>query len=159
MKIKAAIYAGSFDPFTNGHFDMVKEAASLFDHVIVLCAKNKGKEPVFPRIGMACAIDETLKKSGIHNTSVVLSQTLTADVCSQLGVEYLIRGLRSTTDFLYEEEIAKFNQRVNPKLKTIYLRAVDDTVSSSMVRELLSYGKDVSAYVPPEVLKVINHKS
>lgn len=150
-----AVYAGSFDPFTNGHLEVVREAATLFDQLIVVCAANQKKTPVFSREEMAKAIDDCLIQNGIYNSVVVISDKLTADVCTEFQAKYLIRGLRNTTDFLYEEEIAKFNQKFNPDLRTIYLRAVDDALSSSMVRELLLYGKDISKYVPKEILVII----
>lgn len=150
-----AVYAGSFDPFTNGHLHIVREAAALFEQLIVVCAKNEKKRPVFPRDDMADAIYECLLEDGISNAVVVVSDKLTAYVCAEFQAEYLVRGLRNVTDFLYEEEIAKFNQRVNPGLRTIYLRAVDDALSSSMVKELLSHDEDVSGYVPQSVLGVI----
>ena len=150
-----AVYAGSFDPFTNGHLYIAREAAALFEQIIVVCAINQKKLPVFPRNEMADAISDCLVQNGVYNAVVVVSDKLTADVCAEFQAKYLVRGLRNTTDFLYEEEIAKFNQRFNPGLRTIYLRAVDDALSSSMVRELFSYGKNVSEYVPQSVLEIL----
>lgn len=88
----------------------------------------------------------------MHITS---SDALTADVCDKFGAEYLVRGLRNTSDYLYEEEIARFNQEINPGLKTIYFRAVDEAISSTMVKELFSRGKDVSEYVPAEIAAIL----
>lgn len=150
-----AVYAGSFDPFTNGHLGIVREAAALFEQLIVVCAINRKKTPVFCRSEMADAISDCLIQNGINNVIVTVSDKLTADVCAEFQAKYLVRGLRNTTDFLYEEEIAKFNQRFNPDLRTIYLRAMDEVLSSSMVRELFSFGKDISEYVPQSVLNVI----
>lgn len=154
-----AVYAGSFDPFTIGHLDIIREASTLFEQLIVVCAANQKKTPIFSREEMAKAIADCLVQNGIYNSVVVISNKLTVDVCAEFQAKYLVRGLRNTTDFLYEEEIAKFNQKFNPDLLTIYLRAVDDALSSSMVRELLSYGKDVSKYVPREILTVIQKES
>ena len=80
---------------------------------------------------------------------------LIAEFAKTLEVKYLVRGIRNTNDFMYEEEIAKFNSKINQSLSTIYLRAKDDAVSSSMVRELLLHDKDVSDLVPEDVLKII----
>lgn len=150
-----AVYAGSFDPFTNGHLYIIREAATLFEQLIVVCAVNQKKTLVFPRKEMAEAIAECLVQNGVYNADVIISDKLTTDICTEYDVKYLVRGIRNTTDFLYEEEIAKFNQKFNPNLRTIYLRAMDEELSSSMVRELLSYSKDISKYVPQEVLAVI----
>lgn len=150
-----AIYAGSFDPFTNGHLDIVKEASRIFDHVIVVCAVNSKKTPRFKRDEMRYAIDDCLRRHDLTNTHVIVSHQLISDIAAKHGAEYLVRGLRNTMDFMYEEEIAKLNHRINPELRTIYIRAVDETLSSSAVKELLDYGKDVSELVPKEVLAVM----
>lgn len=150
-----AVYAGSFDPFTNGHLEIVREAAKLFDAVLILCAVNPKKSPAFSRRGMVVAIDRCLRAQGLSNASVISSDALTADVCAKYGAEYLVRGLRNTGDYLYEEEIARFNQKINPGLKTIYFRAVDAAISSTMVKELFSRGKDVSEYVPMEIAAIL----
>lgn len=150
-----AVYAGSFDPFTNGHLEIVREAAKLFDAVLILCAVNPKKSPTFSRRGMVVAIDRCLRAQGLSNVRVISSDALTADVCARYGAEYLVRGLRNTGDYLYEEEIARFNQKINPGLKTIYFRAVDTAISSTMVKELFSRGKDVSEYVPIEIAAIL----
>lgn len=150
-----AVYAGGFDPFTNGHLEIVWEAAKLFDAVLILCAVNPKKSPTFSRRGMVVAIDRCLRAQGLSNARVISSDALTADVCAKYGAEYLVRGLRNTSDYLYEEEIARFNQKINPGLKTIYFRAVDTAISSTMVKELFSRGKDVSEYVPMEIAAIL----
>lgn len=150
-----AIYAGSFDPFTYGHLHIIKEASYIFDHVIVACAVNSKKKPRFNREKMCYAIDDCLRRYAITNTSVIISHDLISEIAIKHDAHYLVRGLRNTMDFMYEDEIAKFNHRINPSLRTIYIRAVDETLSSSAVRELLDYGKDVSELVPEEVLAVI----
>lgn len=147
-----AIYAGSFDPFTYGHLYIAQEAAKIFDSLVIVCAVNRSKTPRFDRVKMRDAIDRCLRKCGFFNVEVITSSGLTADVAAQHDAQYLIRGLRNTMDFMYEEEIAKFNSSINPALKTIYIRAKDDVISSSVVKELLDHGKNVSAFVPNEVL-------
>lgn len=153
-----AIYAGSFDPFTNGHLDIVREATRIFDFVIIVCAVNSKKAPRFNRDEMCYAITECLRRHEIFNAKVMVSDQLISEIATKHDAEYLVRGLRNTMDFMYEEEIAKFNHRINPELRTIYIRAVDETLSSSAVKELLAYGRDISELVPKEVLAVIIHE-
>lgn len=150
-----AIYAGSFDPFTNGHLGIVKEAAYIFDHVTVVCAVNPKKTRRFNRAEMRKAMKACLWNNKIYNANVIVSDELVSDIAIQYSAKYLIRGLRNTMDFMYEEEIAKFNSRINNKLRTIYIRAIDETLSSSAVKELLDRGKDVSGLIPEEILDAI----
>ena len=79
---------------------------------------------------------------------------MVADYCLKKDICYLVRGLRNTSDYLYEENIAKINNEINPNLRTIYFRADNDVISSSMIRELNEYGKDISNFVPEEIYKV-----
>lgn len=150
---KKALYAGSFDPFTNGHLDIAKEASELFDEVYICVAHNPNKKRTTDEYAMTDAIRATLKENGISNAYVLVIDGLVADFCMKNNIEYLVRGLRNTSDYMYEENIAKINAEVNPNLKTVYFRAKNDVISSSMVRELYNYGKDVRAYLPKEILK------
>ena len=152
---KAALYAGSFDPFTNGHLSIVKEACEIFDMVYICIANNSEKRRHIPVEKMKEAIEKALEEQGLIYTNVIICDKLIADVCSEYGVKYLIRGIRNTSDYLYEENIAKINKEINPELKTIYLRSENETISSSMVRELLKYGKPVEKYVPSSVLELL----
>lgn len=146
---KLALYAGSFDPFTNGHLDVLKEACDIFDKVYLCIADNSAKKRQTTSVRMKFRIEDTLKEIGISNCEVIISKDkMIADVCKELNVKYLIRGLRNTSDYLYEENIAKINKELNSELKTIYIRGENDCISSSMVRELLLYHKDISKYVP-----------
>ena len=152
-----AVYAGSFDPFTNGHLQIVKEAAYLFDTVIVVIANNASKVRKYDLEQMRIAIRECLKNNNLHNCLVVVHDGLIADYCAEHHAKHLIRGLRNTSDYMYEENIAKINKEINPDLKTIYFRAENETISSSMVRELMKYGKDISQYVPEEILTILKN--
>lgn len=150
-----AVYAGSFDPFTSGHMRVVKEATLFFDTVYIVMAVNAKKKTVYDRDKMMNAIVKAVEEEGLSNKVVVMqSDGLTVDVCDEVGATYIVRGLRNTTDYMYEEEISKFNAKVNPKVKTIYFRAEarDETLSSSVVRELFSRNKDISEYVPQSVI-------
>jgi pantetheine-phosphate adenylyltransferase len=155
MKIKKALYAGSFDPFTNGHLSIVEKAAELFDEVIVGIAYNSDKKRCTDILNMIDAISDQLEDLSLDNVIVICIEGLIADYCEKQGVDYLIRGLRDTSDYLYEENIAKINNEINPNHTTIYFRADNDVISSSMVRELWRYGKSVSQYVPKEINKLL----
>lgn len=154
MKVRKALYAGSFDPFTNGHLSIVEKAAELFDEVVVGVAENSNKKRHTDMYDMAYAISEQFAHH--YNVTVIaLEDCLVADYCKTHDIGYLIRGLRNTSDYLYEENIAKINNEINPDLKTIYFRADNDVISSSMIRELRAHGKDVSKFVPEKIYNFI----
>lgn len=152
---KTAIYPGSFDPFTNGHMDMVRKAADIFDRVYIVIGVNSEKRRSFPAEEMARAIEETVQASGITNCEVVIWEGLVAEYARLRGTDYMIRGLRNNMDYNYEENVAAVNKLINPDLEYVYFRANNIAVSSTMVKELHSYQKDVSAYVPPAVLALM----
>ena len=104
---------------------------------------------------MKTAIERTLAADGLDNCRVVIYDRMVADYCADHGINFLIRGLRNSMDYDYEENIAQVNKLLNPSLESIYLRADDTAVSSSMVRELLTFGKDVSRYLPEPVLELV----
>ena len=152
---KTAIYPGSFDPFTNGHMDMVKKAADIFEHFYIVIGVNSDKRRSFPASTMAEAIEETVKANGITNCEVVIWDGLVAEFAKLKGAEYMIRGLRNNMDYNYEENVAAVNKLINPDLEYVYFRANNIAVSSTMVKELHGYHKDISAYVPLPVLEMI----
>lgn len=153
MKMRRALYAGSFDPFTNGHLSIVEKSVRLFDDVTVGLANNAKKQRHTDLITMREAIERQV--SGLGNVSVVIIDGLVADYCKENCISYLVRGLRNTSDYLYEESVAKINNDINSGLSTIYFRSDNDVVSSSMVRELMEYHKDVSKYLPEEIYKIL----
>ena len=152
---KTAIYPGSFDPFTNGHLDIVRKASEIFDKVYVVIGVNAEKRRSFPADRIAEAITETIAQQGIYNCEVVIWSGLVAEYARKMGTDYMIRGLRNNMDYNYEENVAAVNKLINPELEYVYFRSNNIAVSSSMVKELHSYGKDVSAYVPPAVLSLL----
>lgn len=153
MGNKKALYTGSFDPFTKGHLSIVEKAAELFDKVVIGIAYNSKKK----RNTDINVMIEAIKKqvSDLDNVSVTRINGLVADWCQEREYYYLVRGLRDTSDYLYEENIAKINKEINSNLRTIYFRADNDVISSSMVRELCENNKDVSKYVPEEIYKIL----
>ncbi|MCR4615885.1 MAG: pantetheine-phosphate adenylyltransferase [Clostridiales bacterium] len=152
---RKAIYPGSFDPFTNGHLDIVKKASVLFDEVYVVIGVNVKKSRTYDSEKMKAAIEKTAAEKGFDNVIVVVHEGLVADYAKANGIRYMIRGLRNNMDYNYEENIASVNKLIYPEMEYIYFRAENIAVSSSMVRELRSFGRDVSVYVPEPVFEII----
>ena len=149
-----AFYAGSFDPFTNGHLELVKQASFIFDSIIIGIGINPQKERRFLKEEMKTAIEETIKEEKLNNCKVVIYESFTYQAAKDNDSSILIRGLRNETDYLYEEEIAKYNDQYG--INTIYLRARENgNLSSSFVYQELISGKDISTYVPKHVKQLI----
>lgn len=149
--LKKAVYPGSFDPFTNGHLDIVKKAAAIFDEVYIVIGINSQKRRTFESDRMISAIEDVLHAEGITNAYVTSFEGLIAAYAKEQGIKYMIRGLRNNMDYNYEENIAEVNKLINPEMEYVYFRAENVAVSSSMVKELHMYGQDVSAYLPDGV--------
>lgn len=156
--LKKAIYPGSFDPFTNGHLDIVKKAAALFDQVYIVIGVNSEKKRTFGAEGMQNAIEQTLRDLKLDNCTVCIHQGLVAEFARVNEIKYMIRGLRNNMDYNYEENIAVVNKLINPQMDSIFFRAENVALSSSMVKELRSYSLDISQYVPEAVLELIQSK-
>ena len=158
MQKRIALYAGSFDPYTNGHHAIVKKAAALFDEVVVMIAVNIEKKRAFDAEAMRRAIEQALQADGL-NARAVIHTGLVADYCKEHGIRWYVRGLRNNMDYNYEENLAQINHLINPALESIYLRSDDPAISSSMIRELMAFGKDVTGYVPEAVARIITAKN
>ena len=152
---KNAIYPGSFDPFTNGHLDVVRKAADIFDNVYVLLGTNPAKRRAYLAEEMRGAVERSLHDDGITNCQVLVHDGLTAVFAKEHGIRYMVRGLRNSTDYSYEENSALVNKLLYPELEYIYFRSDREAISSSMVRELHMYGADVEALVPRAVLELM----
>ena len=150
-----AAYPGSFDPFTTGHLDIVRKASKLFDKVYIILATNPNKRRSFSEKEMKEAIEKTLPLNGITNCEVWVYEGLVAQFAKEHNIRYMIRGLRNNLDYNYEENLAEVNKLINPDLEYVYFRAENIAVSSSMVKELSSFGQDVSKYVSAPVMELI----
>jgi pantetheine-phosphate adenylyltransferase len=155
---KKAIYPGSFDPFTNGHLDIVKKSAAIFDQVYVVIGVNAQKKRTFSAESMIRAIEKALADANITNVVVTAHAGLVAQYAKEQGIGYMIRGLRNNMDYNYEENIAEVNKLINPAMESVYFRADNVAVSSSMVKELHSFGLDVSPYLPKAVYDILQKK-
>ena len=151
MPERFALYAGSFDPYTNGHHAIVRKAAALFDRVDVVIGINVSKRRAFDAAAMADAIRQSLRDDGLTNVRVAVHEGLIAEYAAQNGIRWYVRGLRNAMDYAYEENIALVNHIIHPDLETLYLRGDEPAISSSMVRELLAFNRDVSPFVPAAV--------
>ena len=156
--LKKAIYPGSFDPFTNGHLDIVRKAAAIFDEVYIVIGINSSKKRTFDSERMIAAVEGVLRDEGIQNAYVTAYEGLVAEYAKTQGIKYMIRGLRNNMDYNYEENIAEVNKLINPEMESVYFRADNVAVSSSMVKELHSFGLDVSPYLPKAVYDILQKK-
>jgi pantetheine-phosphate adenylyltransferase len=158
MSARIAVYAGSFDPATLGHLDLIERASVLFENVIVAIGVHPTKNPLFTP---AERID-LLKKITAHlpNVSVDSFGGLLIQYCTAKGAGVIVRGLRVTTDFEYELQIAHANADLAPNVDTVFLptRTRHGFVSASLVREIASHGGDVSRYAPPVVCEALTQK-
>ena len=153
--MKIGFYAGSFDPFTNGHLHVITKSTQLFDKVVVGIGINPNKVRRFDNTLMQKTIEQVLIRENLTNVKVISYDNLSVDVALNYNSTFLVRGIRNGMDYEYEENMASINEEIS-KLDTIYIRAGQlCNISSSMVMELLRNNKDVSKYIPKEVLELI----
>jgi pantetheine-phosphate adenylyltransferase len=152
MNVKA-LYPGTFDPPTNGHVDLIQRGAKLFGHVVVAVLNNPDKNPLFS-VGERV---EMLKESTstLANVSVAAFDGLMVDFARQQGASAVLRGIRAISDYEYEFQMALMNRRLAPEIETVFLQPAGrySFVSSRMLKEVFTFGGDVSGLVPPNVLR------
>ncbi len=156
--MKKAIYPGSFDPITNGHLDIIKRAAGMFDELYVGILINSAKNPLFSMEERVSMIEEVLAE--YPNIKVVSFDGLLVDYCKAQNISVIIRGLRAVTDFDYELQIAQTNRVMDPNIDTIFLATSLEYsyLSSSIVKEISAYGGDISKTVPKTIEKRVHQK-
>jgi len=150
-----AVYPGTFDPITNGHFDLIERGARMFDKIVIAIAESPGKRPT---------LDLETRKSltaqvcaGLHNVEVIGFSSLLTTMMYEQKATIILRGLRAVSDFEYELQLANMNRAQNPELESIFLTpAVENSyISSTIVREIAKLGGDVSPMVHPEVAQAL----
>ena len=144
---RIAVFPGSFDPMTTGHLALLRRALPLFDRIVVAVGINTEKKGFMP-------VDERVEHirmavAAMPKVEVTTYSCLTTDLCRQLGASYILRGVRDAADFAYEQKIADINRLIAPDIETVILLADPSAaiISSSMVRELAAFGKDINKYL------------
>jgi pantetheine-phosphate adenylyltransferase len=145
---KIALFPGSFDPFTKGHEDIVLRGLRLFDEVVIGIGTNSTKKRYFPLEVMKELIERTF--ADFENIKVITYEDLTAHTARMLGARFLLRGLRNTTDFEYENGISQVNRYVYAEIETVFLITSPNLapISSSIIRDLHRYGQSVDDFLP-----------
>jgi pantetheine-phosphate adenylyltransferase len=146
---RIALFAGSFDPFTRGHEDIVLRGLKVFDEIVIAIGYNSQKSTrYFPIEVMVEKITQTFQ--GNPNIKVITYSELTAALAKKMGARYLLRGLRNTTDFEYENSVAQVNRHLNADLESVFLITSPQfaSISSTLIREVHRYGGDVSTLIP-----------
>lgn len=153
-----AVYAGSFDPVTKGHLDLIERAAKLFDEVIVAIGVHPTRHPLFTFDERVALLEEVIKP--IPTARVDRFDGLLIHYCKHVGARVIVRGLRAATDFEYELQIAHANSDMDPSVDTVFLptRANYGFISASLVREIASHGGNVSHYAPEAVCNALRKK-
>ncbi|MDY0073927.1 MAG: pantetheine-phosphate adenylyltransferase [Thauera sp.] len=158
MKDAVAVYPGTFDPFTRGHYDLVRRAAALFETVIVAVARSNTKGPIFSLEERVDIAREAL--ADYPNVKVTGFDCLLMDFLQQQGARVIMRGLRAVSDFEYEFQMAGMNRKLHPEVETVFLTPAEEYmfISATMVREIARLGGDVSKFVQPSVLARLQDK-
>jgi pantetheine-phosphate adenylyltransferase len=153
-----AIYPGTFDPLTNGHVDLILRGSKLFDHLTVAVLNNPGKDPLFDVAERVEMLGEATRIVG--NVSVATFNGLMVEFARQQKATAVLRGIRAISDYEYEFQMALMNRRLAPEVETVFLQPAGrySFVSSRMVKDVFSFGGDVTGLVPPNVLKRLRER-
>jgi len=158
--MNVAVYPGSFDPITNGHLDVIARAASVFDQVIVAVLANPRKTPMLATSDRIALIRAVLEEGGAppaERVSVESFDGLTVDFCRAKGSRFIVRGLRAISDFELEMQLAHNNRKLAPEVDSVFFMTALEHgyVSSSLVKEIASFGGDVGDMVPAQAVALL----
>ena len=158
MTSRTAVYAGTFDPITNGHSDLVIRTASMFDKVVLAIAENPDKNPLFTLDERIALAREVLKE--VPHIEIVGFSGLLIGFAQSIGAKVLLRGLRAVSDFEYEFQLASMNRRLDRNIETVFLTPSEryTFVSASLVKEVAKFQGNVSEFVHPAVLEALQGK-
>jgi len=158
MPKRTAIYPGSFDPLTNGHLAIIQRGLKVFDRLVVAVANNPEKRPLFTAAERKAMISDAVGDD--PRVEVDSFDSLLVDYVRHKGIHTVLRGLRAVSDFEFEFQIANMNRHLLPDLETVFVMTGEDYffVSARLVREVATFGSDVSAFVPPNVLEALRRK-
>ena len=153
-----AIYPGSFDPVTLGHLDIIRRSASIADELIVGILNNKAKTPLFS-VGERVRMLEEVTKD-FPNVKIIPFEGLLVEFAKQMDAKVIVRGLRAITDFEYELQMSQTNQKIEPEIETLFLTTSLEFsfLSSTTVKEVASFGGDITQFVPEVIVKKIKEK-
>lgn len=156
--MRVAVCPGSFDPITKGHIDIITRASKLFDEVIIALSINPAKSGFFD-------LDERMQLISkcvghLQNVKIDVVTELLADYARKVGACAIVKGLRAVTDFEYEFQMALANKKLNPQAETVFLTTAAENMylSSSLVKQIASFGGDISDFVPPEINEIVSKR-
>ena len=160
MSKRTVVYPGSFNPITNGHTDLVERALHLFDHVVLAIGTSINKDPKVDLADRIALCEKVLAKYG-DRVSVEGFNSLLVDYVRSKDTRFVLRGLRTVTDFDYEFQMAEMNRSLDPQLEYVFLPTSKDCsfISSTLVREISALGGDISQFVHPEVISELASKN
>ena len=150
------LYPGTFNPIHNGHADLVERASEIFDNVILGIATSPHKSPSILEVRVNLAREAL---AHVSNVEVIGFNTLTVDFAKEVGAEVILKGIRTVTDFEYEFQMLSMNRILQPGLETVFLAPSEEFsyISSTLVRQIASYGGDISRFVHPSVAKALSN--
>jgi pantetheine-phosphate adenylyltransferase len=153
--MRICLFPGTFDPVTLGHLDIVNRALPLFDKLYIGIGVNANKEPMFSAEQRSAWFREIYIKN--DKVDVIVYEGLTVDACKKIQANYILRGIRYVNDFEYEKAIADMNRTIDHGIETIFLTCLPQytSVASTLVRDVLRYGGDISQFVPDAVMKTV----
>jgi pantetheine-phosphate adenylyltransferase len=164
MSERVALYTGSFDPLTNGHIDVLRNAAAMFDRIVVAIGVHPGKTPLFPaeqRAELIRAACKGLVEAEQSSLDVVTFSGLAVTAAREHGARFLLRGLRDGTDLDYEAQMAGMNATMAPEIRTVFLMSSPSVrhITATLVRQIASLGGDVTSFVPRDVAEALKGRT